>query len=85
MFNQIVYYLRFLNTLNILSVFLTPKVEIINTLQISSYFIQLYLEKIQLYKNNIGSDGCLALIEANWTKISAINFGNYISTKAIII
>ena len=42
------------------------------------------LEKIELYKNNIGSDGCLALIEANWIKISTIDLGNYISTKAII-
>ena len=42
------------------------------------------LEKIELFKNNIGPDGCLALIEANWTKLSAIDLGNYILTKAII-
>ena len=42
------------------------------------------LEKIELYRNDIGPDGCLALIEANWAKISAINLGNYISTKARI-
>ena len=39
------------------------------------------LEKINLSKNLIGPNGCLALIEANWTKISAINLGNYILTK----
>ena len=39
------------------------------------------LESIKLYKNNIGPDGCLALIEANWTKLSAIDLGNYILTK----
>ena len=39
------------------------------------------LEKIRLYRNNIGSDGCLAFINANWTKISAINLGNYIFKK----
>ena len=42
------------------------------------------LEKINLYRNNIGPNGCLALIEANWKKISAIGLGNYILTKAII-
>ena len=40
------------------------------------------LEKIQLVCNRIGPGGCLALIEANWTKLSAINFGNDILTKA---
>ena len=39
------------------------------------------LEMIELYRNDIGPDGCLALIEANWTKISAINLGNYIFNK----
>ena len=39
------------------------------------------LEKIELVSNNIGSDGCLALIEANWTKISAIDLSNYTLTK----
>ena len=39
------------------------------------------LERIELYRNNIGPDGCLALINAHWTKISTINLGNYISTK----
>ena len=39
------------------------------------------LEKIRLRKNNIGPNGCLALVNANWTKISAIDLGNYISTK----
>ena len=39
------------------------------------------LEKIELYINNIGPNGFLALIEANWTKISAIDLGNYILTK----
>ena len=39
------------------------------------------LEKIKLYRNNIGPDGCLALVKADWTKISAINLGNYILTK----
>jgi len=39
------------------------------------------LEKIELYQNNIGPDGCLALIEANWAKISTINLGNFISTQ----
>ena len=39
------------------------------------------LEKINLYRNNIGPDGCLSLLEANWAKISVINLGNYISTK----
>ena len=39
------------------------------------------LEKIKLYRNNIGPDGCLALLNANWTKISAINLGNYILKK----
>ena len=39
------------------------------------------LEKIELVSNNIGPDGCLALIEANWTKLSAIDLGNYILTK----
>ena len=42
------------------------------------------LEKIELSMNHIEPDGCLALIEANWTKISAIDLGNYILTKAII-
>ena len=42
------------------------------------------LENILLSKNHIGPDGCLALIEANWTKISAIGLGNYILTKSII-
>ena len=40
------------------------------------------LEKIELSTSNIGPDGCLALIEANWTKLSAINFGHDILTKA---
>ena len=39
------------------------------------------LEKIELYQNNIGPDGCLALIEANWPKISKIDLSNYILTK----
>ena len=39
------------------------------------------LEKIELNINNIGPNGCLALTEANWKKISAINLGNYILTK----
>ena len=39
------------------------------------------LEKIKLPKNNIGPDGCLALVNANWTKISVIDLGNYILTK----
>ena len=43
------------------------------------------LENINLYKNNVGPNGCLALIEGNWKKISAINLGNYILTKARII
>ena len=42
------------------------------------------LEKIRLFNNNIGPNGCLALIEANWTNISTIDFGNYISIKARI-
>ena len=42
------------------------------------------LEMIELGRNNIGPDGCLALIEANWTKISTVNLGNYILTKPII-
>ena len=42
------------------------------------------LEKINLYKNHIGPNGCLALIEANWIKISTINLGNYILTKILI-
>ena len=36
------------------------------------------LEKVNLFKNNIGPSGCLALIEANWTKILAIDLSNYI-------
>ena len=40
------------------------------------------LEKIELVEDHIGPNGCLALIEANWKKISAINLGNYILTKA---
>jgi len=36
------------------------------------------LEMIELYRNDIGPDGCLALIEANWTKISKIDLSNYI-------
>ena len=43
------------------------------------------LEKIELSRNHIGPNGCLALIEANWTKISVIDLGNYILTKARII
>ena len=39
------------------------------------------LENIKLQRNNIGPNGCLALIEANWTKLSAIDLGNYILTK----
>ena len=39
------------------------------------------LENIELYENNIGPDGCLALINADWTKIFAIDLGNYILTK----
>jgi len=39
------------------------------------------LENINLYRNNIGPNGCLALIEANWTNISAVNLGNYIKKK----
>ena len=42
------------------------------------------LEKIELSMNHIEPDGCLALIEANWTKISTINLGNYILTKTRI-
>jgi len=42
------------------------------------------LEKMELVSNRIGSGGCLALVNANWTKISAIDLSNYISTKAII-
>ena len=42
------------------------------------------LENIGLHKNHIGPNGLLALIKANWTNISAINFGNYISTKILI-
>ena len=36
------------------------------------------LEKIELVSNDIGPNGCLALIEANWIKISAIDLSNYI-------
>ena len=39
------------------------------------------LEKIELYQNNIGPNGCLALVNGNWTKISVIDLGNYILTK----
>ena len=39
------------------------------------------LEKIKLFKNNIGHNGCLALVNANWPKISTIDLGNYILTK----
>ena len=39
------------------------------------------LEKIELVSNDIGPNGCLALIEANWTKLSAIDLRNYILTK----
>ena len=39
------------------------------------------LENIELFNNNIGPDGCLALIKADWTKISTIDLGNYILTK----
>ena len=39
------------------------------------------LEKIELYIDHIGPDGCLALIKANWTKISAIDLSNYIPIK----
>ena len=42
------------------------------------------LENIELYQNNIGPNGLLALIKANWTNISAIDLSNYISTKARI-
>ena len=35
------------------------------------------LEKIELFNNHIGPYGCLALIKANWTKISAIKLSNY--------
>ena len=47
-FNQIVYNLRFLNALNILSVFLTPIVEIINTLQNFFLFHTIVLRKDHL-------------------------------------
>ena len=40
------------------------------------------LEKIELCIDHIGNEGCLALINANWTKISAIDLGNYILTQA---
>ena len=36
------------------------------------------LKLIYLRNNNIGPEGCFALTEANWTKISIIDFGNYI-------
>ena len=39
------------------------------------------LEKIELNINNIGPNGCLALIEANWAKISTIDLSNFILTK----
>ena len=39
------------------------------------------LGSIKLYKNNIGPDGCLALIKANWTKISAVKLSSYILIK----
>ena len=42
------------------------------------------IEKIELYNNHIGPEACLALINANWTKISSIDLSNYISTKVII-
>ena len=39
------------------------------------------LEKIELVSNDIGPNGCLALVNANWTKLSKIDLGNYILTK----
>ena len=40
------------------------------------------LERIELRHNNIGPNGCLALIKANWIKISRIDLSNYVLTKA---
>jgi len=39
------------------------------------------LEKIKLGRNDIGPNGCLALVNANWTKLSKIDLSNYILTK----
>ena len=39
------------------------------------------LERINLRGNQIGPEGCQTLTKSNWTKISAINFGNYIKIK----
>ena len=37
------------------------------------------LTSISFVSNNIGSDGCLALIKANWIKVSIIRFGNHLN------
>ena len=42
------------------------------------------LRTINLSKNNIGPDGCLALTKANWTKLSTIDLSNYVEIKRII-
>ena len=39
------------------------------------------LENIDLYNNDIGPDGCEALIKGNWAKIARINLRNNILTK----
>ena len=36
------------------------------------------LKTINLSRNNIGPDGCLALTKANWAKLSIIHLSNYV-------
>ena len=38
------------------------------------------LENIELQRNNIGPNGCLALTKENWSRISIINLRNNILT-----
>jgi len=38
------------------------------------------LKNIDLYNNDIGPDGCYALIKGNWTKISTIHLRTDILT-----
>jgi hypothetical protein len=42
------------------------------------------LENIDLWENDIGAEGVLTIVKANWGKISNINLGNNFIIKAAI-
>jgi len=39
------------------------------------------LKRIDLYRNNIGANGCSDLVKAKWPKLSTIDLSNYALIK----